>query len=114
MHSVMLDYLPSEFSEVDDWSDTALVALDKAAMSIGAGAMDPGVKLGSSSGFFIPGPFHGLPGSNSGIPKVSRPLDSTLVMPDEDLDDSGHPPPPPPGAVQGLSSNPRPLEINDT
>ena len=42
--------------------------------SMAVGATDPGVRVGSSSGFFNPGPFHGLPGSNSGMPKVSMPL----------------------------------------
>ena len=34
-------------------------------------ATDPGVRLGSSSGFLRLLPFHGLPGSNSGMPKLS-------------------------------------------
>ena len=49
--------------------------------SMAVGATDPGVKLGSSSGFFIPGPFHGLPGSNSGMPKVSMPLRASELDP---------------------------------
>ena len=35
-----------------------------------AEAADPGVRLGSSSGSFIPGPVHFLPGTNSGIPVI--------------------------------------------
>ena len=42
---------------------------DRGPMGRGVGATEPGVRLGSSSGFLIPVPFHGLPGSNSGIPK---------------------------------------------
>lgn len=43
------------------------------------GATDPGVKVGSSSGFLRPGPFQGLPGSNSGMPKASMPLRASLL-----------------------------------
>ena len=55
---------------------TALVAFERAFMSRGAEAIEPGVRFGSSSGFFIPGPFHGLPGSNSGMPNESKPLET--------------------------------------
>ena len=44
------------------------------------GATDPGVKVGSSSGFFKPGPFHALPGTNSGIPKVSIPFNGSVLV----------------------------------
>jgi len=97
---------PRELSEFDeDCKLTLLVALERAFMSIGGWAIEPGVKFGSSSGFFMPGPFHGLPGSNSGIPNESRPLEteSPPDRPDEVLEVSGHPLLLPEG-VQGLSS----------
>jgi hypothetical protein len=53
----------------------------------------------------MPGPFQGLPGSNSGMPKESRPFDteSLLDNPVELLEVSGQPLLLP-EAVQGLSS----------
>ena len=59
--------------------EVLLLWLVLAIKSIAAGATEPGVKVGSSSGFFIPGPFQGLPGSNSGIPKASIPLRASLL-----------------------------------
>ena len=54
---------------VDDAAARLLdeLVLDRALISKGAMFTDPGVKLGSSLGSFIP--FHGFPGWNSGIPK---------------------------------------------
>ena len=57
-----------------------------------AEAADPGVKLGSSSGFFSPGPFHGLPGSNSGMPKESAAEAPSPPAPPPGLVVSGQPP----------------------
>lgn len=59
--------------------EVLLLWLVLAIRSMAAGATEPGVKVGSSSGFFMPGPFQGLPGSNSGIPKASIPLRASLL-----------------------------------
>ena len=58
--------------------ELVLVLLDIKSMA--DGATDPGVKVGSSSGFFNPGPFQGLPGSNSGMPKASIPFKASLLV----------------------------------
>ena len=63
------------------WLPEVMVDLDNTLISRPAVAAEPGVRVGSSSGFFIPGPFHGLPGSNSGMPKVSSPLVELSLFP---------------------------------
>ena len=72
---------PKVFStkvEFDELVKLLLVLLD--IKSRAEGATDPGVKVGSSSGFFNPGPFQGLPGSNSGMPKASMPFKASLLV----------------------------------
>ena len=44
-----------------------------------AGATEPGVRVGSSLGSFRAVPFHALPGTNSGMPKLSFSLVLVLV-----------------------------------
>lgn len=59
---------PRLFSILDE-------GLSPGSRMIGVEATDPGVMLGSSDGSLSPGPFQGLPGSNSGMPKLSSSLD---------------------------------------
>ena len=108
---------PSEFSAEDEEAaevaaaaaaDTPRLLFDPALLSglrsTADIATDPGVRLGSSSGFFMPGPFHCLPGTNSGIPKLSMSVPLVLLPPAADLppplpslpwdfEESGHPEP---------------------
>ena len=93
------------------------------------GATDPGVKVGSSSGFFKPGPFHALPGTNSGIPKVSIPFNVSVVEipptsvevvvgklptpPPTDPPTTELPPTPPPTLEVGLESGQPETELEE-
>merc|ERR1712106_189292 len=47
---------------------------------IAVGATEPGVKVGSSVGSFRAVPFHALPGTNSGMPKLSSSVELLVLI----------------------------------
>merc|ERR1712123_60082 len=57
---------------------------------IAVGATEPGVKVGSSVGSFRAVPFHALPGTNSGMPKLSSSVE-LLVLIGSSFVESGQP-----------------------